>query len=346
LKESGSQPAAPTWEDAHSKGVPTWDDAHPSEAKQKEARSQPAAPTWDDAHPTTAKQIGAEANKVIVCKALDNSVTEHWCRTTCSTGTHCPKVCVCGPSDDLIKSHKLSWADYRKSQRAKLSALSAVRQEEGAEGKPMVKCKSLSPSVMDYWCDTQCADGSKCPKNVCNCDGGLQLRESDPQPTGPTWDDAHPVAAKQKAAPTWEDAHPSSLVKPGESAVRQEEDSEEKPKVKCKSLRAGVLDYWCDTQCADESKCPKHVCNCDGNVQLRETTKRGQPAAPTWEDAHPSKAKSEGADAKNEIVCKTLDNSVTEHWCQTTCLAGSHCPKVCACGDLLRPSDDGQGQTK
>ena len=193
--------------------------------------------------------MGAEAKKTIVCRALDNSVTESWCRNGCSSGGHCPKVCSCGPSEDFLTQLKLEY--HSEPQRARVAALSAAQQ--GSEEKPKKKCKSLKPSVMDYWCDTQCADGLKCPTNVCNCDG-------------------------------------------------------------------------------------------DSDLELRES--RSLPAAPTWEDAHPSEAKHEIAEPKIDIVCKSLSPGVSEHWCRTTCLSGSHCPKVCACGDLLRPSDEAQGQSK
>ena len=320
VKESKPLPTAPTWADAHAK------------------TNTKGAPTWEQAHPTTAKQMGAEAKKTIVCRALDTSVTESWCRNSCSSGGHCPKVCSCGPSEDFLTRLREEYHD--EPQRARVSALSA-RQQEGSEEAPKKKCKSLKPSVMDYWCDTQCADGLKCPTNVCNCDGDLQLRESRSLPTAPTWEEAH--VGKQTAAPTWADAHPSSLV-PEESAVRQQQ-AQEAPKAKCKSLSPSVMDYWCDTQCADGLKCPTNVCSCDGSVQLRETTK-GAPKAPTWEEAHPSKAKHEIAEPKIDIVCKSLSPGVSEHWCRTTCLSGSHCPKVCACGDLLRPSDEAQGQSQ
>ena len=108
------------------------------------------------------------------------------------------------------------------------------------------------------------------------------------------------------------------------------------PKAKCKSLSPSVMDYWCDTQCAEGLKCPTNVCSCDGSVQLRETSK-GAPTAPTWEDAHPSKAKHEvdTRTPKIDIVCKSLSPSVSEHWCRTTCLSGSHCPKDCACAPVM-----------
>ena len=115
----------------------------------------------------------------------------------------------------------------------------------------------------------------------------------------------------------------------------REQQAQEAPKAKCKSLSPSVMDYWCDTQCAEGLKCPTNVCSCDGSVQLRETSK-GAPTAPTWEDAHPSKAKHEvdTRTPKIDIVCKSLSPSVSEHWCRTTCLSGSHCPKDCACGDF------------
>ena len=40
-----------------------------------------------------------------------------------------------------------------------------------------------------------------------------------------------------------------------------------------------------------------------------------------------------GAEAKEALVCKALDNSVSVDWCQKTCSDGHHCPKACACGD-------------
>ena len=242
---SKGAPTAPTWAEAHAKttkGAPTWDEAH--------AKTTKGAPTWDDAHPTTAKQMGAEVKKTIVCRALDNSVTESWCRNSCSSGGHCPKICQCGPSEDFLT--RLREEYHEEPQPARVAALSA--RQQGAEEAPKKKCRSLKPSVMDYWCDTQCADGLKCPTNVCSCDGSVQLRE----------------------------------------------------------------------------------------------TSKGAPMAPTWEDAHPSKAKHEvdTRTPKIDIVCKSLSPSVSEHWCRTTCLSGSHCPKDCACGDLLRPSDEAEGQSK
>ena len=131
-----------------------------------------------------------------------------------------------------------------------------------------------------------------------------------------------------------------------DTALREQQ-AQGAPKAKCKSLSPSVMDYWCDTQCAEGLKCPTNVCSCDGSVQLRETSK-GAPTAPTWEDAHPSKAKHEvdTRTPKIDIVCKSLSPSVSEHWCRTTCLSGSHCPKDCACGDLLRPSDEGEGQSQ
>ena len=98
------------------------------------------------------------------------------------------------------------------------------------------------------------------------------------------------------------------------------------------SLSPSVMDFWCDTQCAigASGKCPTNVCNCDGTLQLRTSETKKQATAPTWADAHPSEAKPE---AKDEIVCKAMDNSVTADWCQKTCSNGHHCPKACACGD-------------
>ena len=159
----------------------------------------------------------------------------------------------------------------------------------------------------------------------------------------------NPNPNPNQAAPTWEDAHPSSRVAEGSASdtALREQQAQAAPKAKCKSLSPSVMDYWCDTQCAEGLKCPTNVCSCDGSVQLRETSK-GAPTAPTWEDAHPSKAKHEvdTRTPKIDIVCKSLSPSVSEHWCRTTCLSGSHCPKDCACGDLLRPSDEAEGQSK
>lgn len=57
----------------------------------------------------------------------------------------------------------------------------------------LVHVENNDEASMDYWCDTQCADGLKCPTNVCACDGSVQLRATSQRaPTAPTWEDAHP----------------------------------------------------------------------------------------------------------------------------------------------------------
>ena len=71
------------------------------------------------------------------------------------------------------------------------------------------------------------------------------------------------------------------------------------------------------------------MCNCDGTLQLRASDAKKQAAAPTWADAHPAP---EATEAKEALVCKALDNSVSVDWCQKTCADGHHCPKACACG--------------
>ena len=98
------------------------------------------------------------------------------------------------------------------------------------------------------------------------------------------------------------------------------------------SMSPSVMDFWCDAQCAIDAagKCPTNVCNCDGTLQLRASDAKKQAAAPTWADAHPAP---EAAEAKEALVCKALDNSVSVDWCQKTCSDGHHCPKACACGD-------------
>ena len=50
------------------------------------------------------------------------------------------------------------------------------------------------------------------------------------------------------------------------------------------------------------------MCNCDGTLQLRVSDAKKQAAAPTWADAHPAP---EAAEAKEALVCKALDNSVS-----------------------------------
>ena len=72
------------------------------------------------------------------------------------------------------------------------------------------------------------------------------------------------------------------------------------------------------------------MCNCDGTLQLRASDAKKQAAAPTWADAHPAP---EAAEAKEALVCKALDNSVSVDWCQKTCSDGHHCPNACAFGD-------------
>ena len=100
------------------------------------------------------------------------------------------------------------------------------------------------------------------------------------------------------------------------------------------SMSPSVMDYWCDAQCAIDAagKCPTNVCNCDGTLQLRASDAKKQAAAPTWADAHPA-PEARPAEAKEALVCKALDNSVSVDWCQKTCSDGHHCPKACACGD-------------
>ena len=117
---------------------------------------------------------------------------------------------------------------------------------------PTEKCVSIAGGVNDYWCSTTCSEGKHCPKQLCRC-GAEALRAST-------------IKAKaHRDAQEPEDAVPEAP----------------KSNITCRSLQAGVTDYWCTNACVSllgglaQSGCPKAVCSCGA-----DTTSADRPANP------------------------------------------------------------------
>ena len=83
------------------------------------------------------------------CISLTPSITDDWCRTTCSQDPaicgdeewcKCPKAsCRCGVAENLVKpGEKAVWEQQK--------------QEGSAPAAPALTCMSFSASVSDYWC--------------------------------------------------------------------------------------------------------------------------------------------------------------------------------------------------
>jgi hypothetical protein len=156
--------------------------------------------------------------------------------------------------------------------------------------------------------------------------------------------------ATTDAKPTDPETPASAAPAPLQSVAEPTSPTANKLDSSCKSIQAGVTDFWCQHTCGTGLSCPELVCECGAKeLEKPPTTEAIASTDDTANELAPSGSEASTGSSVNITFCKSVQAGVDDLWCQRTCLrrelkvfasAFSACPAdICTCESPLQKKD-------